>query len=480
MNKSFDKNIKQRLEQVEVKYDSSTWTSLEDKLLQEGLLNPDQVTPKNLSEVKQEVPTSTADWDSFSEMLSEAEGTNFDAQVQEKLQDYEADYKDENWQRLHKQMALRDAKDRSIFYNVLKVAAVLLLFFLGYNSIESFQQSKTIKEFAENYLEDLKETPLAALVLQPDGVKETQKLNKTAKNSNSSNSNSIAVLELPVYQSHSVTSNNSLASLSLTRNNTPSRGITQNGLDFINHLNSPVSVENSIEPSSLNLDEFRKTPFLSLSDKDDLQKRDIDDTEELKDISIQTAFSDTKKKRSKFGVYTTASVDEINVRRNNGRDRKVDLGVSNGVGAELEYAKGKSGVKFGAEYKQLEYQNNKTSLQLLNVPVEYKFTAAENQNTKLYAIAGVEGHFTMSSEYQSINRSNQEVNDGLLNGGEWNENVYATANAGLGFEQNITKRVSLFGEAIYKNALGNSLITENNDIPNNSLMIKVGGRYHFE
>lgn len=480
MNNSFDKHIRKKLEQVEIKFDNASWSDLEDKLLEEGLLNPDQVTPKNLSEAKHEMTPQSTDWDSFSEILSQAESNNFDTQVQDKLQDYEADYKDESWHRLHKQMSLRDAKDRSIFYNVLKIAAVFLLFFLGYNSIESIQESKSIQEFTENYLEDLKQLPLNPLVLVGDSSKEKKKYKKyqpanTKKYRDQFIEPTLATGSIPKFDEGILFTTNSDETSS--KRTSPSLLGHSNSLAM---LASPSDVENNLNLHLKNLEEFSISDYYrSLgSEKSNRIKRELGrDSEES---TIYDASSKKKSKTSKFGFYTTASVDEIDVYLANGSDRKSDLGVSNGVGAELEYAKGKNGIKLGAEYKQLEYQNNRTSLKLLNVPVEYKYTAAQNQNTKLYAIAGVEGHFTMSSEYNSINRSNQEVNDGLLNGGEWDENVYATANAGFGFEQNITKKISLFGEAVYKNALGTSLLTENDDIPNNSFMIKVGGRYHFE
>ncbi len=477
MDKKFDHKIKQVVEQIEAKYENKYWNSFEGKLLEEGLLSPDQMTPELTPESSTANPSSQgSDWDSFSQMLSASESHHFDKKVKEKIEDYEASQSSSNWDRLHKQMVLRDAKDKSIFYNVIKVAAVLLLFVLGYKSIETMQESKSVQEFTESYLEQLKKLP--------DAITNTP-IVKTIVAQKKETKKSVKADHIPTQKLlASNTGFNKNIDVDFVRS-LDGRELSSHA-DIYSTLPSSTELEliddssSSLESSATDLESYflpyspgkktRTTVFTTLPENEY--------TGELNLISSTKSRSTPK---TKLGFYSTASMDEIDATLSNYSDkRKENLAVSNGFGAEIEYSKGKGGIRVGTEYKKLDYETNNTSLQVVNVPVEYRFNAAQTHNSKLYALAGVEGHFTVASEYESLNRNNEEVKDGLLFGGDWNQNSYASANAGLGFEQNLTENVSLFGEAIYKNAIGRKYLTENQDVPNNTVMLKVGARYHFE
>lgn len=164
-------------------------------------------------------------------------------------------------------------------------------------------------------------------------------------------------------------------------------------------------------------------------------------------------------------------------------------------------------------YKTQTQQYNQASLEnigfsTLNVPVGIKYNLLDQDNYKLYATAGVDVNLIAKAEYEvydlpatgsrtgpsagfkpSLDRGKPEINEGallsqkvfregILDGGSLKDNLYATANIGVGLVKDVSETTSLFVEPKYSHFISSQGLGPNLD-KLHSVSVDIGIRYQL-
>lgn len=146
------------------------------------------------------------------------------------------------------------------------------------------------------------------------------------------------------------------------------------------------------------------------------------------------------------------------------------------VGVELsDKWKIESGLSYSAKtFKELpmneaQYPNladtytKDMNWHVMSIPLHLQYTIKQSTNWRPFINMGASVHAVMSASYAYQNSMNtveslfdQDREAGLLQGGNLNDNVYYTADFGLGLERQLDKNLHLFIQPTYKYALNNA------------------------
>ena len=174
-------------------------------------------------------------------------------------------------------------------------------------------------------------------------------------------------------------------------------------------------------------------------------------------------------------------------------DAKIGAGVEVGVGleyAQISYAPQQINEVFldpetGGVYsiflEMIKYR-------MVSIPLSMKFKLVGNQNWSIYTQMGLSTNIVATSDYTTdvsarvkpvhappahfdIEQNNENgprlfekaFSEGFAEGGHIEDNVYFTANLGLGFSKNVAERISLFSLLNYKSNVFDFGIGPNND-----------------
>lgn len=164
-------------------------------------------------------------------------------------------------------------------------------------------------------------------------------------------------------------------------------------------------------------------------------------------------------------------------------------------------------------YNDRESQYSETSLENIkfrtfNIPVGVKYNLVERPGFQVYAAAGVDVNLIAETEYQvrdvkvgnranpapsppssfalpqngNVNErsllSQKEFNSGILDGGALRDNLYASANVGVGFIKTLTSNSSLFVEPKYNHFISSKGIGPNFDKVH-GVSIDIGVRFQL-
>jgi len=142
--------------------------------------------------------------------------------------------------------------------------------------------------------------------------------------------------------------------------------------------------------------------------------------------------------------------------------------------------------------------------QTVNVPVGVKYNIVDQPKYQIYATAGVDVNFVAAATYDirdevvgrngprpssfgspnnsSVNErsklSEKDFNEGLLNGGAFRDNIFATANLGVGVVRSVGESTSIFVEPKYSHFVNSNGIGPNNDRVH-GISLDIGVRYNL-
>jgi hypothetical protein len=192
-------------------------------------------------------------------------------------------------------------------------------------------------------------------------------------------------------------------------------------------------------------------------------------------------------KERRFYVALNAGFDKNTIRSNS------DARSANGYAAGMTagYRTGKWGFETGVVYDKKEYQPKKVieiydhnsngyfgtyasnvKADMVSIPLKGLRQVARSGKMKVYAVAGLTAHVVLRKNFQYNNvfypapsasptttdpapqPQMQQVGKGLLQRGNLEGNVYASADAGVRIERKIGKRTTLFVEPCYQTSLG--------------------------
>jgi len=168
-----------------------------------------------------------------------------------------------------------------------------------------------------------------------------------------------------------------------------------------------------------------------------------------------------------------------------------DVALSTGVGYQTtSYQPFLVNERYNTNEQQFgEIGLENIRFQTVNVPIGVKYNIVDQPKYQIYATAGVDVNFVASATYDirdevvgrsgpnpasfgapsstSVNErsklSEKDFNRGLLNGGAFRDNLFATANIGLGAVKSVGESTSIFVEPKYSHFLNSNGIGPNND-----------------
>lgn len=120
----------------------------------------------------------------------------------------------------------------------------------------------------------------------------------------------------------------------------------------------------------------------------------------------------------------------------------------------------------------------------VEIPLNLEFTIKESINWRPFFVAGVSGNFVLHTkyDYDLVNYQGQpselefaypDDTKGILNGGNFKSNSYATANLGIGLERKLDNNLHLFILPTFKYALSG---IGPNDEKTNTFSLVMGAR----
>ena len=177
-----------------------------------------------------------------------------------------------------------------------------------------------------------------------------------------------------------------------------------------------------------------------------------------------------------------------------------------GAGVTVAYGKGNWEVESGLNYSKKKYQANATVLQnnnpranyesyaiksvnmdVVEVPVNVRYTFAKKGKLKFYGNAGVSANIALTNNYvrdefypiidplQPRIAATNLIKGGLINNESLNKNLYITTNVGAGMEYAVTNKHNIFVQAAYQQYLNDKGLGPKND-KISTLAINAGAR----
>lgn len=465
LTNKLDLAIKHRLENIQVKFSDKSWQAMESKMMEHNLLSVDQAEE---SFGVSSTPAQLSDWDQFAPKLNAAEHAQFDQHVRTKIDQAPASYK-VDWPEFETKLRERDRRDKVIFFWMSRAAAVLLLLTIGFSSFLKYEYRLDLNKWATNYLNTQSTSHKKSSIPSNINVADLQSVQEASANPNE-NTTTLAASTLLSAASPSVWAESIQAIAPLTTS--PERADYLGTIDF----SAPIL----LKPVRLLLNTtIGKEPKDTKNEIHNAIAAEADiallpTNIYLPENEVHLSFLaplDYSENKLKTSLKAHAGSESNVVNSPNGPR---DIGVVNtsalGVGVAIQ--KDDVGVNIGANYHNLEYLDYRTNenadVDFLNIPVEVSYQAYADEKTSLYAIAGVEGHFTLTSDYNLLSEVSRAqsipVQDGLIRNGGLNNNMFTSANLGLGVTRQVSNNTALFGEIRYKSPISRVNLAAGDDI----------------
>lgn len=390
--KYFDKNIKDKLEGLEIKYDASSWEAFEEKL-------DDAIAETQL------------------------EDAAFDEQIKAKVgEDLNFEYNDADWQELSQQIDYENELVNRIY--LFKILELVILVLLAYSffQIEPIKKSNKKPLYAHSEIfKKIDQNKIAEKIVSQNNLVQD---NLQPQNPISSLINDRIRIELSALNPIAFTKFEKLVFAEKATISVPS---------FSSEIN--VNATN---------DKIAKAQSLQTSDQDiaaieSIEIKPLDS--EIKDIALLPSIA--QKGTEKWVSFSgSADINLVNTPTSfliNGRDQLLNsTGFSSNVGYSIKSGKNEYEIGFGYSYKNYDpgirevfnvdgsslyaYSLNRIVFHVAQIPATYKRYFVDNSKWSAYAAVGATHNFILFSDYN--------LTDELLSG-IWSPKDYRKANSDL-------------------------------------------------
>ncbi|MEL6986952.1 MAG: outer membrane beta-barrel protein [Bacteroidota bacterium] len=175
--------------------------------------------------------------------------------------------------------------------------------------------------------------------------------------------------------------------------------------------------------------------------------------------------------------------------------------IGHNAGVQLTFEKGRWAFEIGSNYSSKTYSPvnveeivgnisqgyvgvslKDIEIQTINIPVAARYKLMHSKNWKLFGFVGASANMAIFANYykQNTNYNNQngtlafaslraadienkDFENGILEGGNFFENIYFTANTGLNIERRISNRLSIFAQPSFNYNIFNTGLGPNHD-----------------
>jgi hypothetical protein len=420
MDRQFDQQIKKALEGYQVPYDGHSWEDLESRLVQEGLVKETE----SVDEIAKQV-----------------------------LSDMEVPYNPSTWHILTEKLELLDYNRKLISVKFIEAALILFAFL-------------TVVRYTATHDQVLNDTGMAAHIA-PSATQENATPQITPNTSEKEilayRENEEATVANNIGSDQPVSDRSSrfqpvapVTSLLKELVLFPAV-ITRSEVPLIEEFNliqeqsfSQPGIVAGLEPLPRDYDPLEASPDLIARQADYL-------TYTLPPLN----WPGERKLQTKIGFYSQGNIHRVFTPALFSQNRiNESVAMSPGVGFVTSVQIGNAGFDFGLVYERLTFQGilDKNLIHKAAIPVHLKLIPLSVESINMYVKGGGSLHGVMNAFYEEptfASRSNQlsdleKFNDGLLNEGLTDNNVYVTANVGIGLERAIYRDIFFFGEALYQ------------------------------
>ena len=422
MERPFDRQIKEALEGYQVPYDEQSWDRLEMRLQQENLV---------------------------------ADATSVDEIAKEVMSKFEVPYSPSTWHILTEKLEQLDYNRKLITVKFIEAALILFAFLTIIRFTSSTDTAPThsggMAFDITTIQERLENTGQADLSITSENeqaapVTEDHAFDIAGSDRNALNTRSQARVVTPLVSV--------IRELVL-----PSEQIALTEVPYISHndrypkpVSSPEAPFDGLDPL-LNELSLLEDPHGLVSGQADYM------TYTLPVLS----WPGERKLQTKVGFYSQGNMHRVFTPELYSPYRVIEtVALSSGVGFVTAVHIGNAGFDFGFVYERLSFQGSLDNnlIQKAAIPVHLKFIPLSVESINMYVKGGGSLHGVLNALYEEPflrtgTSSNQfqdkeSFNDGLLNDGLTDNNVYVTANVGIGLEKAIYKNIYFFGEALYQ------------------------------
>lgn len=476
-----------------------------------------------------------ADWAAFSEKLdaSEAGDLTADDNIIDRrargLKNLESSYSEENWQLMREKIQEEFSLRRKLIrYKVAETALMILAIITLFNYLPKTEEGK-IKLFEEvkQRIVQHKQQPIAETQLPVEGAKVQQSISTLGQSSTTEererpDNQDASEQELPVtnYVATGNTVNFSIPAP--IQRFEPIKGVrptlekTEYTLEleptevtkeeknsgWFNILKRKDSAADEEETAEVK-DDLMKSFVLAALNRNETKELIVDNEEK----KLEPARVHTEHKNVRLGMFTAASLYGVYSpydRFFNYRP-EVTYDADAGGGILFDFQKNRFHVVTGGAYTPKYYRPSlgaevvgsfetayvredlrEIQLDILHVPVEFRYDFLQRPKWRLYGATGFSFNFVLNStfvidsqilarneaaDYQDIrntqeassNLARKDFEEGVVEGGRIFENTFLTAQLGFGAERFVTQRWSVFFESIYQSQFSRVGIGPNDD-----------------
>lgn len=403
--KKFDKDIKEKLEGLQINYDAASWDSFEQKL-------DNAMAEEEIADLE------------------------FDQQIKDKIQNQvNFDFEEEHWQELSSRIDLENELTNKIY--LFKIIELVILVLLAY----SFFQIEPIKDPGKNLTLYAHSEIFNSIDAEQVLAKEVEKTAVVKDNFNSPDVLNPIILDREEVKIYALTNGHFKKSPPRSINKASDISIPLVALNQV-ETQGDISETEVVSQSELVTEEEKQQ-----AERELLAINSLDDQYE----SLLTIPAFAKKGNEKwFSFSASADINLVNTPTNfliNGRDKLLGAaGVSSSIGYSVKAGKNEYGIGLGYSYKSYDpelkevyainndnsintstntvYQTslNRILFHVAQIPATYKRYLVDNHKWSAYASLGVTHNFIMYSDY--------DLPDVLLSG-TWNSRTRRKANSDL-------------------------------------------------
>jgi hypothetical protein len=452
----FDAKIKSALERIEAPYEPATWSALEQKMSAPDLLH------------------------------SERQINSFDQLFQKALTNLEAPFEQAHWEQMSIRIDRENRMRRRIWITKFAEAAIFLLLIVNIDGMLNNGQSDS-----------------SGKDRSPIQSNEPVADNKAGRHKSSKNHHFSASSIVTDAPNGSVNTTTGFWA-PLNTESSETADLAHDGLiSNTNVTNQAIEISTNVEQGNSLISLPQSGTSISVLDPLPLLRAQHTLSETFAFAGVpQKVKTQAPKQRN---LYASLFVSPIQDQIKNGSEYRKRNGIEGGV--TVGYRKGKWGAESGIAYSKKSYQPKKNieiyagnvsngyygsyadqvSADVISVPVRATRRIAKVGKATVLAIAGATAHIAVLKEYRyksvfypglspqptpggtQTQPSLQKQGRGLLEHGSFDDNFYATADAGIRIEHPINHKLVAYIEPVVQTAITNKGIG-----PSNSKINSVG------
>lgn len=522
--KHIDEQIKKRLENLESNYDPSTWNGLANRLEFEEQEIVDGLFKDRVGNISPTlVPGS---WEAMEKLIDANEAVDMieneadiDNTAYDKLNNLRVPYNDHHWalmaKRLEEEFSIRHILYRYKVAEITLMGLLLLTIIRFLPLMENWTNSSSNQPPIIEQTIDAPSAEQAIPQIAPTDDQQEQFVTgspiASLSNTNENNANALSNIQLlPSIQNEisNLSGSNIFQNLNKERN--------WSRLNFLpNIVASKLEINSGADEILEAFDEKQEKLLVAENNRvDDINTLAFSASPINSDFSweLPTVAINPEKKDSdlRFSIFTTTDLNYVTTPPSQisvfGESVKTDynetMASGYGGGVTVSWKRGRWEYQTGGIYSFKRYipntpififetinfyikeDFNGIELDILQVPLNASYHFKNTGKWRFYSTAGISGHFVTSTLYeidhekQALNLipptesspddlksiSNQiEFTDGLVDGGNFRENFYMSANIGLGVERYLSPKWTIFFQPNYQHFLMSNGIGTNMD-----------------